>query len=272
MGFAAFADAPVEAAVVEVGLGGAWDATNVADGAVAVITPIGLDHAEYLGTDVLGHRAGEGRHHQAGRGGGHRPRRTRPWPQVLLERCVEVDAQVAREGAEFGVRRPRDRRRRPAAHPAGPSGTVRRDLPAAARRAPGGERGAGAGRGRGVLRCRAAAAASTPTPCAPASPRCARPAGWSGSRPGGGADDARRRRAQPARRPRARRRADRGVPLHAGWSACSAVMRDKDAARHPGRAGAGARRGRRHRELVAARDGPRRAGRGWRSRCSAPTG
>ena len=53
MGFAAFADAPVEAGVVEVGLGGRWDATNVVDGTVAVVTPIGLDHAEFLGTDVV---------------------------------------------------------------------------------------------------------------------------------------------------------------------------------------------------------------------------
>src|SRR5690606_28543707 len=54
MAFSAFADAPVEAAIVEVGLGGRWDATNVADGSVAVITPIGRAHAEYLGTDLLG--------------------------------------------------------------------------------------------------------------------------------------------------------------------------------------------------------------------------
>src|SRR6476469_1574960 len=47
MAFAAFADAPVDVAVVEVGLGGTWDATNVADGAVAVVTPIGLDHTRY---------------------------------------------------------------------------------------------------------------------------------------------------------------------------------------------------------------------------------
>ena len=42
MAFAAFADAPVEAAVVEVGLGGTWDATNVADGVVSVVCPIGV--------------------------------------------------------------------------------------------------------------------------------------------------------------------------------------------------------------------------------------
>src|SRR3954471_10439972 len=52
MAYAAFADAPVEVAVVEVGLGGSWDATNVADGAVAVVTPIGIDHAHLLGGTV----------------------------------------------------------------------------------------------------------------------------------------------------------------------------------------------------------------------------
>ena len=49
MAFAAFADAPVDAAVIEVGMGGSWDATNVADGSVAVITPIAVDHSRYLG-------------------------------------------------------------------------------------------------------------------------------------------------------------------------------------------------------------------------------
>src|SRR5262249_49846083 len=52
MAFAAFADAPVDVAVVEVGLGGSWDATNVADGQVAVITPVALDHTRYLGDTV----------------------------------------------------------------------------------------------------------------------------------------------------------------------------------------------------------------------------
>lgn len=103
MAFAAFADAPVEAGIVEVGLGGRWDATNVADANVAVITPIGLDHAEYLGTDVLG-IARE-------KAGIIKPgsvavlaTQDKDVAEVLLERCVEVGAQVAREGAEFGVR------------------------------------------------------------------------------------------------------------------------------------------------------------------------
>ncbi|HXP54999.1 MAG TPA: Mur ligase family protein, partial [Streptosporangiaceae bacterium] len=52
MAFAAFADAPVDVAVIEVGLGGTWDATNIADGAVAVVTPVSLDHTQYLGETV----------------------------------------------------------------------------------------------------------------------------------------------------------------------------------------------------------------------------
>jgi len=51
MAFQAFADAELDAVVLEVGMGGTWDATNVADGCVSVITPIALDHTEYLGPD-----------------------------------------------------------------------------------------------------------------------------------------------------------------------------------------------------------------------------
>jgi len=52
MAFAVFADAPVDVAVIEVGMGGTWDNTNVADGTVAVVTPISIDHARYLGNTV----------------------------------------------------------------------------------------------------------------------------------------------------------------------------------------------------------------------------
>lgn len=61
MAFAAFADAPVDVAVVEVGLGGTWDSTNVADGEVAVITPIAMDHERYLGdrlVDIAAEKSG----------------------------------------------------------------------------------------------------------------------------------------------------------------------------------------------------------------------
>ncbi|CAN5221204.1 folylpolyglutamate synthase/dihydrofolate synthase family protein [soil metagenome] len=50
LAFASFADAPVDVAVIEVGMGGEWDSTNVGDGAVAVFTPIALDHEKRLGS------------------------------------------------------------------------------------------------------------------------------------------------------------------------------------------------------------------------------
>lgn len=61
MSYAAFAEAPIEVAVVETGMGGRWDATNVIDSQVAVITPIAMDHSDYLGdtlTAIAGEKAG----------------------------------------------------------------------------------------------------------------------------------------------------------------------------------------------------------------------
>ncbi|MGQ4537869.1 bifunctional folylpolyglutamate synthase/dihydrofolate synthase [Dermabacteraceae bacterium P7074] len=52
MAFQAFASAPVDVAVIETGMGGTWDATNVVAPAVTVITPIGYDHQAYLGNDI----------------------------------------------------------------------------------------------------------------------------------------------------------------------------------------------------------------------------
>jgi len=52
LAIAAFADAPVDVAVIEVGLGGTWDSTNVVDGEIAVITPIGIDHERWIGSTV----------------------------------------------------------------------------------------------------------------------------------------------------------------------------------------------------------------------------
>jgi len=52
LAYAAFADAPVDVAVIEVGMGGEWDSTNVADGQVAVFTPIDLDHTQRLGSTI----------------------------------------------------------------------------------------------------------------------------------------------------------------------------------------------------------------------------
>lgn len=102
MAYAAFADAPVDAAVVEVGMGGSWDATNVIDASVAVVTPIDLDH-----TDRLGSTPGEIAQEKAGiiKRGATVIMAQQPVDaaQVLLKKAVDVDATVAREGLEFGV-------------------------------------------------------------------------------------------------------------------------------------------------------------------------
>jgi dihydrofolate synthase/folylpolyglutamate synthase len=102
LAFAAFADAPVDVAVVEVGLGGGWDSTNVADGSVAVITPIGLDHVEYLGgtvLDIASEKAGIIKPGSIAVIALQDP----DVAEVLLTRAVDVDASVVREGMEFGV-------------------------------------------------------------------------------------------------------------------------------------------------------------------------
>ena len=52
MALAVFADHPVDVAVIEVGMGGTWDCTTVVPGDVEVITPIGLDHAAWLGDTI----------------------------------------------------------------------------------------------------------------------------------------------------------------------------------------------------------------------------
>jgi dihydrofolate synthase/folylpolyglutamate synthase len=102
--YAAFADAPVEVAIVEVGLGGEWDATNVADGQVAVVTPIALDHERFLGSTTV-EIATE-------KSGIIKPgavvivaQQDVEVAEVLLEKASEVGATVAREGLEFGVLR-----------------------------------------------------------------------------------------------------------------------------------------------------------------------
>lgn len=100
--YAAFADAPIDVAIVEVGLGGVWDATNVADAAVAVITPVAIDHERLLG-DSLELIATEKR-------GIIKPgsiavvaRQEPEVEELVLERAEEVAAVVHREDREFGV-------------------------------------------------------------------------------------------------------------------------------------------------------------------------
>jgi dihydrofolate synthase/folylpolyglutamate synthase len=102
MAYAAFADAPVDVGVIEVGMGGSWDATNVIDAAVAVITPIDLDH-----TDRLGSTTGEIAVEKSGiiKPGATVVLAQQPVEaaQVVLRKATEVAATVAREGLEFGV-------------------------------------------------------------------------------------------------------------------------------------------------------------------------
>jgi len=110
MAFAAFADAPVDIAVAEAGMGGRWDATNVIDAPVVVITPIGIDHSEYLGTTIAEIAA-----EKAGVIGAPRGdlvpvdtvavigRQTPEAMEVLLAQAVRADAAVAREDSEFAV-------------------------------------------------------------------------------------------------------------------------------------------------------------------------
>ena len=102
MAFAIFADTPVDVAVLEVGVGGRLDCTNVADGVVAVVTPISLDHTRLLGSTVEEIAA-----EKAGiiKPGAVAVLAQQPLPaaEVLLRYAVEVGATVAREGVEFGV-------------------------------------------------------------------------------------------------------------------------------------------------------------------------
>jgi dihydrofolate synthase/folylpolyglutamate synthase len=102
MAYAAFADAPVDIAVVEVGLGGAEDATNVIEAGISVITPIGLDHTEWLGdtiSDIAWAKAGIIHKGATVITAIQTEEAMRP----LLERSAEMGATLAREGSEFGV-------------------------------------------------------------------------------------------------------------------------------------------------------------------------
>jgi dihydrofolate synthase/folylpolyglutamate synthase len=102
MAYAAFADVPVDVAVVEVGLGGTWDATNVADGNVAVVTPVGVDHAHLLGgtpVAIATEKSGIIKPGAVAVLAGQLPEVR----EVLLARAAEVGAAVVEEGVDFEV-------------------------------------------------------------------------------------------------------------------------------------------------------------------------
>src|SRR5580692_5608246 len=102
MAFAVFADTPVDVMVLEVGLGGRLDCTNVADGVVAVVTPIALDHTRLLGNtteEIAAEKAGIIKPGAVA----VLAQQSLEAAEVLLRHAVEVGATVAREGVEFGV-------------------------------------------------------------------------------------------------------------------------------------------------------------------------
>lgn len=102
LAFVAFAEHPVDVGIFECGMGGEWDSTNVIEAKVSVLTPIGLDHTQYLG-DTLGAIA-------ATKSGIIKPgafavlaRQELDPAQVLMRKCAEVEAVPIREGLEYQV-------------------------------------------------------------------------------------------------------------------------------------------------------------------------
>src|SRR4051795_691910 len=101
MAFAAFADAPVDIGVIEVGLGGRWDATNVLHAPVAVVTTVGLDHVGILGStiaEIAEEKAGIIHAGATVVSAGQ----TEDAALVLTNRVAAVGARLAREGLAFG--------------------------------------------------------------------------------------------------------------------------------------------------------------------------
>ena len=102
LAYAAFADAPVDVAIIEVGMGGTWDATSVAAASVAVITPIGMDHAEYLG-DTIEQIAGEKAGIIAPGCTALTARQTDDARSVVVTRASELEVPLKIEAEDFGL-------------------------------------------------------------------------------------------------------------------------------------------------------------------------
>ena len=102
MAYAAFADAPIDVGIIECGVGGAWDATNVINSDVAVMTPIGLDHQEYLGETIA-----EIAHTKAGIFRSGKPsvlaHQTREAAEVLIRESATIESIPLREGLDFAL-------------------------------------------------------------------------------------------------------------------------------------------------------------------------
>lgn len=102
MAYAAFADAPIDVAVIECGMGGAWDATNVIDSDVAVMTPIGLDHQEYLGNTIADIAQTKSGIFRPGKPSvlAHQ---TREAAEVLIRESARIESIPLREGLDFSL-------------------------------------------------------------------------------------------------------------------------------------------------------------------------
>jgi len=102
LAFAAFAEHPIDVGVIEVGMGGEWDATNVVQAGVSVITPIGLDHTEYLGNTLTEIAKTKGGILKTG-GFGVLAQQEPEAAIELLRRAAEVGIDVALEGVEYSL-------------------------------------------------------------------------------------------------------------------------------------------------------------------------
>jgi dihydrofolate synthase/folylpolyglutamate synthase len=103
LSFVAFAEFPVDVGIFECGMGGEWDSTNVINAAVSVITPIGLDHMEYLG-DTLEKIATTKSGIIKDGSFAVLARQEPEVAQVLMHKAATVDATPIREGIEYSVK------------------------------------------------------------------------------------------------------------------------------------------------------------------------
>ena len=103
LAFVAFAEHPIDVGVIEVGMGGQWDATNVVKADVSVIMPIGFDHMEYLGNtlhEIASTKAGIIKENGFIVLAQQEPEAAKE----LIRKAADVGADVVREGIEFSVR------------------------------------------------------------------------------------------------------------------------------------------------------------------------
>lgn len=102
LSFVAFAEHPVDVGIFECGMGGEWDSTNVINAKVSVVTPIGLDHTQYLGDTLTAIAATKSGIIKPGSFAVLARQELDP-AQVLMRKCAEVEAIPIREGVEYQV-------------------------------------------------------------------------------------------------------------------------------------------------------------------------